>query len=143
MNPADPTEIPKMKMDALISQCPLAFRSTGWHSTLRVIYFILGLVALVSCIVKIAMCTGEYMVRQSVIDHIRETASEQTAFTELLNDLNESVASLWADNLVSGFILFILSISLFLLARNCRKIIKRNRYIIDVNGLWTSMQPRK
>jgi len=134
MNIQHPFETTKIKIEMLMSRRPSAFRSTIWHSVLRIIFFFLGLIALIGSIALLYNAYEQYMIVQRTVSVMNELIPESD---ELLKYIPPSF---WIGNAISGFICFFLSLTLFLLARYCRKIIKRNLYIIEVEGVWEDLK---
>lgn len=132
-----PFETAKIKMEMLTSQRPSAFRSTIWHSVMRIIFFILGIITLIISIAIMNEAYQLYEQYEAAANMVNEWFPQTQGFGEAVVERIPAYVIGGAFFLVT--VTFFLSLALFLLARYCRKIIKRNNYIIQVEDVWAEM----
>gem|GEM_PF-5423038 len=118
----------------LMSQRPSAFRSIIWHGVLRMVYFVLGMCALVFSIFELSTAYSQYTTAMKVLKGIEELAPGSNQYTK------ELPSYLYLDTAIGGVLAFLLSLALFLLARYCRKITRRNLYIMETENLWNTIK---
>jgi len=105
-----------------------------WHAIFRIIYFLLGVCALVFSILQLNNFYLNYTKAREVTNAIDEFFPGSSRYTE------EIARYAYMSAAVAGALSFFLSLTLFLLARYCRKIIRRNMYIIETENLWNDIK---
>lgn len=128
-----PIETAKAQMQMLIRERPGAYVSTVWHGILRIFYFIAGLVALVCSIYMLGVASLQYAIIEETKRSLQEMPPE-------IEQLGKAVLADPGSLFIMPCVVLLFSIALFILARYCRKIMKRNLYIIETEKVWEELK---
>ncbi len=123
----------KLKFEEHYKNRSRAIRSLAFHGGLRIIYLIVGTLGLIGSLIYIAMIATAMLGKESFINY-----AESEYHTR-------DMARFAADKLLPTHLglsvtLFALSTCFLIMARLCRKIVKRNMYIMDLENTYLEMK---
>ena len=128
-------ETSKNKLESLIKTRPIAFKSFGYYSALRITCLVIGFLLFALSLAWTYESFKAYYLLEQLLKNIEENPLGQFVGDTVRN----SVQDLFQFN-YSGIVLFFLSITFFLMARLCKNIKKRNDYIKEIETAWNDMK---
>jgi 4-hydroxybenzoate polyprenyltransferase len=128
-------EYAKLKFETLFNERPSTFRSLAFHGGLRIIYFILGLISFISGIVLVT-----YTASVLALINQAKASVERTSEKKIVG---EALDAAFPTNVYLCAAIVALALCFLVMARLCRKIMKRNMYIMDLENIWLGMTDKK
>lgn len=119
----------KLKFETLFNERPSTIRSFAFHGGLRIFYLIIGSIGFVGSLIYLGVMIAAYLINQKISDTLQETQSVNDAIAKHIAD-----AVIPAHILLSS-VLLLFSICLLIMASLCRKIVRRNMYIMDLENI--------
>jgi uncharacterized membrane protein len=124
----------KLKFETLFNERPSTIRSFAFHGGLRIFYLVIGIIGSVAALIYFGIMLVACYVNDQVSKDLQDSYH-----------VNDPVASAVADaviptHLFLSIVLLILSICFLIMARLCRKIVRRNMYIMDLENIWIDIK---
>ncbi len=124
----------KLKFETLFNERPSTIRSFAFHGGLRIFYLIAGSIGLVGSLIYFGLMLAAMSVNDRIADYLEEQQHVDRVLAEYTAD---TVVPL---QMTLSIVLLILSISFLIMARLCRKIVRRNMYIMDLENIWMDLK---
>lgn len=124
----------KLKFDRLFNGRPSTIRSFAFHGGLRIVYLIIGILLMIGSLIYFGMMAAALLVNESIADYLQE---EQHVHRELAEYIADKMMPL---QFTFSIVLLVLSICFLIMARLCRKIVRRNRYITELENTWLELK---
>jgi hypothetical protein len=124
----------KLKFETLFRERPSTIRSFAFHGGLRIFYLIIGSIGLVGSLIYFGLMLAALSVNDRIADYLEEKQNVERVLAEYAAD---TVVPL---QMTLSIVLLILSICLLIMARLCRKIVRRNMYIMDLENIWMDLK---
>ena len=123
----------KLKFETLYNGRPSTIRSFAFHGGLRIFYLVIGLAGLVASLVYLGLTLEAIAAREQFINYLQQRFK--------MDEGAEYVANIFFPvKLALSIALLGLSICFLIMARLCRKIVKRNLYIMDLETTWMDLK---
>lgn len=124
----------KLKFETLYNERPSTIRSVAFHGGLRILYLVAGLIGFVGSSIYLGYMILLMATKEEVINFL------QKQYHVAANSAEFMANTLLPTQLALSIVLLSLSICLLIMARLCRKIVKRNMYIMDLETTWMDLK---